>query len=216
MFISYISPRPPKAVRQDLTIQRIQNKFSIDVYETHARIALLEGDLNEFNQCQTQLKDLYDTVTHCYPDEFLAYRLLYHVFLTTSSKYDAAALEITKLLGYPTGPALEHALQVRESVALSDYLQFFRLHKEVPNLGECLTRRMAPTMRLRALKRITKAFRPSLDLTVCTEWLGLGSIEECRTWIESCGGITSDAIFLAKESDGAIQEPRQDKTNSLI
>lgn len=205
-----------KAVRQDLTIQRIQNKFAIDVYETHARIALLEGDLNEFNQCQTQLKDLYDGVTHEYPDEFLAYRLLYHVFLTTSDKYDAAALEITKLLRHCTGPALQHALQVREAVASSDYLQFFRLQRDVPNLGDCLTRRMAPTMRLRALMRITKAFRPSLDLTVCKEWLGLGSIEECRSWIESCGGMTSETIFLTKESDGAIHEPRQEKTNSLI
>lgn len=146
----------------------------------------------------------------------MAYRLLYHVFLTTSDKYDAAALEITKLLGHNGGPALEHALQVREAVATSDYLQFFRLHKDVPNLGDRLTQRIAPTMRLRALKRITKAFRPSLDLTVCTDWLGLGSIDECRRWIESCGGLTSESIFLTTESDGAVHEPRQDKTNSLI
>jgi hypothetical protein len=36
-----------KAVRQDCTVQRIQGRFAIDVYETHARIALQEGDLNE-------------------------------------------------------------------------------------------------------------------------------------------------------------------------
>lgn len=199
-----------------MTIQRIQNEFAVDVYESHCRIALLEGDLNEFNQCQTQLKDLYDTVTHQHPDEFAAYRLLYHVFLTTNDKYEAASLEITKLLGHAAGPALEHALQVRHAVALSDYLQFFRLHETVPNLGNCLTQCIVPTMRLRAMKRITRAYRPSLDLMACTQWLGLGSKDDCRRWIESCGGKTDETTFLTKESDGAIHEPQQEEKNSLI
>jgi len=34
-----------KALRQDLTIQRIQNDLAVDVYEAHARLALREGDL---------------------------------------------------------------------------------------------------------------------------------------------------------------------------
>lgn len=48
-----------KAIRQDMLIQNLKNAFAVEVYEAHARIALACSDLNEYNQCQTQLMELY-------------------------------------------------------------------------------------------------------------------------------------------------------------
>jgi hypothetical protein len=53
-----------KSIRQDCTLQALHNNFVIEVYETHARMALNCLDLSEFIQCLTQLKNLYAEVYH--------------------------------------------------------------------------------------------------------------------------------------------------------
>jgi len=47
-----------KSLRQDITVQHLRNKFVLEVYETHSRLLLEHGDLNEFNQCQTMIRCL--------------------------------------------------------------------------------------------------------------------------------------------------------------
>jgi hypothetical protein len=41
-----------------LIVQRIFNDFAVEVHETYANIALVEGDLNEYNQSQQQTRSM--------------------------------------------------------------------------------------------------------------------------------------------------------------
>ncbi|CAJ1950552.1 unnamed protein product [Cylindrotheca closterium] len=209
-----------KAIRQDCTVQRIQNEFAVDVYETHARIALQEGDLNEYNQCQTQLQDLYrENSSIPNHEEFIAYKLLYYVLLSCNDQYDGGSSDMLKIMlslneDQRQHPAIEHALQVRECMALGNYLKFFRLHDLSPNLGDKLTSRIVPTMRLRGLRRMAQAYRPTLDARICTEHLGFDSLEEGKDWLVRCGCVLDGPKILMKDS--VIHEPGEDTKNSLI
>lgn len=144
-----------KSLRQDITVQHIKNAFTVKVYESHAKIALQQGDMGEYNQCQTKLKALYAENLAGNPDEFTAYRVLYFVYTCNTSDMNALLAELTP--ADKTKPEIKHALEVRSSLAVGNYHKFFRLYSDAPNLGGYLMNMFIERERLQALANISRA-----------------------------------------------------------
>jgi hypothetical protein len=176
--------------------------------------------LNEYNQCQTRLRELYHGNSSIpNQEECIAYRFLYYVVLSSNDQYDGGSADMFKIILSLTNdqrrhPAVAHALKVREAMACEDYLSFFRLHNCTTNVGHQLTSLIVPTIRLRGLRRMAKAYRPTLDLQVCTQQLGFDSAEEGKQWLIRCGCVIDGPMISMQDS--VIQEPEEEKKNSLI
>ena len=218
-----------KAIRQDLTVQRVADAFAVQVYETHARVALEERDLNEYNQCQTLLKELYrqlgsDGEALKNQSEFVAYRIIYYVFLTGNQKYEEGSSDLLEILLSLTptqrrNESVAHALRVRESVAECDYHRFFCLYRSSPtNSAVRLMNYIVPNMRQLALRRICKAYRPSVPADFVLRELGFDANleKEGLEWMESCGCVFSDDKKDLKTKDCVLRESAQKVQNSLI
>lgn len=218
-----------KAIRQDLTVQRIFNDFAVRVYESHARVALEERDLNEYNQCQTQLKELYSSldnnqkaiVNH---NEFVAYRLIYYVFLTGNKKYEGGSSDLFDIMLSLTpeqkqDKIISHALKVRSSVADHNYHTFFRLQNDCPTPEMVyLMDYLVPTVRLFALHRICKAYRPNVSVEFVLFELGFekDEFEHGSQWLESCGCVLSKDGEYVETKDCVVHESDWKEQNSLI
>lgn len=166
-----------KSIRQDLVIQGIKSQFTVDVYETHARLCLENGDIDEYNRCQGKLKELYNDEIPGNIFEFLAYRILYTVYTGNVIEMNSVLIELNEKA--QEREEIKHALKVRESVALNNWHQFFLLYKECPNMGRYIMKRMFRKIRISALKMIYISFRPTIPVSWISNELGFDSLDEC-------------------------------------
>lgn len=146
-----------KSIRQDLTIQGIRNAFTVVVYESHARIALDNGDRGEFNQCQAQLKALYMEGIAGNEAEFVAYRILYLIMTHNFADMSTELRDLSLTSDLKRHPHVVHALNLWSSWQLGNYCQFFRLYKSAPGHGQSLLQLYLPRERQAALRTILRA-----------------------------------------------------------
>ncbi|CRG92797.1 THP3 homolog C2A9,11c [Talaromyces islandicus] len=187
-----------KSLRQDLTVQRIRNEFTVNVYEIHARIALEKGDLGEYNQCQTQLRALYDQKLGGHPMEFMAYRILYFIYTRNQTAMNDALADLTA--ADKSDQAVKHALDVRSALALGNYHRFFQLYLETPNMGAYLVDMFVDRERLSALACICKTYKPDVKIRFITEELGFESDEQSARFVLEHGSGE-----LLEERDGHVR-----------
>lgn len=195
-----------KSLRQDLTVQRIKNDFTVSVYETHARIALEKGDLGEFNQCTSQLRSLYKLGLAGHQDEFLAYHILYLIYSRNHSELN----ELLSMMPDPLKQVLcvKHALQVRFAVSTANYRRFFKLFFEAPLMAGYLMDRFVERERIRALAIMARALR-SIPIPYLTNQLAFESEDECCTFLKSHNAYyfeNNSQLWDPKPAKDALQQ----------
>lgn len=157
-----------KSIRQDLTVQHLTNDFSVKVYEVHARLSLKHTDLKEFNQCQSNLSELYNSGfgNDENKQEFTAYKILYQIY--TRFKYNQQTSETSECIKglrvkERNSFCLKHAIKTYVAVVQGDFQSVFFLQKTVPGEGKYLFKLFINYVRYAAATIVLRSFRPRLE-----------------------------------------------------
>lgn len=169
-----------KSLRQDLTVQRIKNEFTVQVYEIHARMALETGDMVEYNQCQATLKTLYELGIPGRVEEFSAYRILMLLHGRNRSELNIYVGQLTPR--QKVDAAVRHALAVQRALAMGNYHSLFELYLSAPNMGAYIMDHFINRERVQALITITKAYK-TIPLSFIHNVLAFDSLDAARIFL---------------------------------
>jgi hypothetical protein len=93
----------------------------VEVYETHARIAIEAADHAEFNQCQVNLAQLYkDGRKSKNKAEFAAYSIIYCLYTKNMTDMTKRLSALTEEMANES--IISDALKLRSHLSLGNYL----------------------------------------------------------------------------------------------
>lgn len=185
-----------KSIRQDLTVQRIRNDFTVEVYEMHARVCLEYDDQAELKQCQAQLQQLYGEGlgTKEGQREFMAYNLLYNI----SQRAENNVADLMKEMNAEdrANEFVAHSLKVRAAASLGNYVAFFALYSEAPGHSGYVMDTFIGSERFDALRKMVRAYQPTIPAAVVASQLGFDDMADAVEWIEDHGAVLDEAKAL--------------------
>ena len=129
--------------------------MKVQQIDTHLTTFFFQGDREEFNQCQTCLRRLYNKGINGQVAEFTAYSILYYIYTKSTLDLNSCLASLTKDLKKDV--LVQHALSVRSALALNNYRSFFKFYLQAPKMGGSLIDLFIARERKEALKRLLKA-----------------------------------------------------------
>ncbi|GAA5867889.1 hypothetical protein JCM8547_003406 [Rhodosporidiobolus lusitaniae] len=202
-----------KSLRQDLTVQRIKNDFTVQVYEIHARIALEKGDLGEFNKCQSILRGLYHLGLHGHPMEFLGYRILYLLFSQNRAELNSTLAELTP--EETRDQSVSHALAVRLAVSQGNFTKFFRLFNAAPKMGAYVMDHYIHRERIKALVTMCKAYM-QIPLKLVTTQLAFDNEQAAHDFLAADNAAIYKTPTTALDPKIPLAEQQLDCKKALV
>lgn len=214
-----------KSIRQDLTVQHVRNKFTVQVYETHGRIAIEVGDFAEYRSCHSVLQPLYAEGIQGEQWEFAAYGLLYAAasgrevlchelvevfsgkgYHSSSGSGSGSGSKIPSCSAEIAGDRfLGHALAVCRAFGGGDFVRFMQLYLEAPRMAPYLMDLLLPKMRIKAYNTVLAAFLPSVPLAALAGWFGFTKRKEAAAFLKERGAVVVDGCLDIKASRAAQQ-----------
>ena len=177
-----------KAIRQDLTVQHARGgALAQSVYETHARIALEVGDMAEYNQCQTVLRELHarrktrgrqlpspaaasssaeasrisrGIVASESPGATIEEFAAYRVlYAAAQDTTEALTRELRRATadGLLEHPLVSHATAAASAKTSGNFRAFFERRRDAPRMSGYLMDTMAPGVRRSGMRAVLRA-----------------------------------------------------------
>lgn len=150
-----------KSMRQDLRVQIIENQFTVKVYESHARIALGNDDMGEFNQCQSRLIALFDlpNIKPSFLEEFTSYRILYYMLTEDNGAMNTLRLKLmTENPAVFSNHMVRTAFKLAHARLMGDYHHFMKLYASMKDLGKKLVDSFICKEKLKSLVTICRSY----------------------------------------------------------
>eukprot|EP00887_Chlorella_sp_A99_P006745 scaffold3.g6745.t1 len=207
----------------DLTVQHIRTRFTVTVYEVHARIAIEVHDWAEYRQCASVLQQLYADGLRGEQAEFVAYGLLFAASHGTrllaveikecSAGAPAAVVADGRFVGHALAGEEVHARQpalsppplppcraVVRAFTSTDYVGFMKLYQTAPRMAPYLMDLLIAKLRGRGYGVLLSAYLPSLPLMTLGGWLGFDNRKQAAAFVGTQGGVVAEGELDVKLS----------------
>ncbi|CAB4254979.1 similar to Saccharomyces cerevisiae YPR045C THP3 Protein that forms a complex with Csn12p that is recruited to transcribed genes and may have a role in transcription elongation [Maudiozyma barnettii] len=195
-----------KAIRQDLRVQMIENKFTVLVYETHARLALENGDLGEYNQCQSRLLILYEDNSLKNANnnfaEFISYLILYYILTDDNSAIMALRLKLRQdNTNTFKSKMVQNSFSLADAKLKGNYHVFMKICDTITTLGKHLINAFIEKEILRSLNTICSSYN-QIGLDFLTEEFHFPSVNAVDFFLRKKGF----GDFIKVKNQGEVNE----------
>ncbi|EDR23473.1 leukocyte receptor cluster (lrc) member, putative [Entamoeba dispar SAW760] len=190
-----------KAIRQDLTLQHIENEFSIKVYEIHSDISLENNDVSEFIQCASALKQLYKKFGYSNNNPKVIFYISAMILCNMDSKNVSPITNYSLLREIPIeiliNPNIQFVLNVKRAFDNGEYFTYLKLFKEAIPKFKVIMKLAIEKVRLKGLMLLFMSIGGVIEVKDVMNFLSFSNEKEYQEFISK--------YPLIQDSNGKIQ-----------